>query len=108
MYCVQLGSLVNRTSGKPQPGKEELVKKWHWDTLGTLQEFCQSTGKAKPFCAAPDPITFLPTGPDFHRAVWEMLKSDFQGTSPLSGTVGLPCQIPLHFKNLLRILLCFV
>jgi hypothetical protein len=89
-HVLQLSSLVNRTSGGPQPGREKLVNHLRWDTLRALREFCLSAGKAKPFCSAPDPVTFLPTGLSFHQAVWDMLRSEFDGTSPLSGSVCFP------------------
>ena len=89
---VQLGGLVDRTTGAPQPGREALVSKLRWDVLAAVREYCATAGQAQPFCAALDGETHMPTGTDFHRAVWAMLSSEFAGDGPLKARVRAGCR----------------
>jgi hypothetical protein len=74
-----LASLVNRTSGLPVPGRENLVNYLRSDVLATLAEYCKTAAAARPFCKQLDPTTGLPTGDLFHGAVWNMLNDSFLG-----------------------------
>ena len=74
---MQIASLINRKSGLPQPAYKELVNTARRDVLAVLSEYCETAAAQRPFCAAVDPTTRLPTGAEFHTAVWHMLDEDF-------------------------------
>lgn len=79
---MQLGSLVNRTSGLPVEGQSKLINNMKQDALSVLEQFCQRrTTKKRWFCKGLDPTTNLPTGKAFKKAVWEMLMMNYQGAA---------------------------
>ena len=87
--CVQVDSLVNRTSGLPQPGKEHLVGSLRWDTLQAVADYCAER-RNRSACATVDDVTGLPSGRQFNRAVWAMLEHGYDQETGLAGTVCSP------------------
>jgi hypothetical protein len=84
---LQLSDLVDTTTGLPSPGREHLVSSMRWNVLEALREYCKSDGAALRFCEPRDDETELPTGVNFHRAVWEMLSTGYEGSFELAGRV---------------------
>lgn len=85
--CAQVGDLVDLGTGRPQPGRDDLVSKMRWNVLEALQVFCAGPAADAFYCSEPDAETLLPVGDAFHIAAYAMLLSGYQGSFALSGRV---------------------
>eukprot|EP00892_Ulva_mutabilis_P011332 jgi/Ulvmu1/8571/UM045_0013.1 len=82
---TQVSDLVDRSTGRPQPGRDNLVSKMRWNVLEALQRFCSGPAMEAFYCLELDAETQLPVGDAFHIAAWAMLLSGYQGSFSLSG-----------------------